>query len=139
MATLADFPNSYAFMSAFMGDALIANAGWDNDTFVFIAQEALELYGLLTDEDDATDTAKYHALLRYKCLERFLMDTSADFDYQADGENFRRSQVFAQVQKMYEKARKEVSPYLAESQIEMGRVTFSDDPYSIDGQVEHDA
>jgi hypothetical protein len=125
------------YVQSFIG-GLSGTLGWGSDTINFVVEEALETYGVAT-EAEATDAVKVHALLRYKTVERILIDVSQDYDYKADGESFSRSQFFENIEKMRVKAFADAFPYLPQGEIEQGRITFVDDPYSIDGQKEHDA
>ena len=125
------------YVQSYIG-GLSGTVGWDVNTINFVVTEALEAYGVST-EAEATDSVKAHALLRYKTVERILVDISGDFDYKADGESYSRSQFFEQVRKMWSKVSIDALPYLGSGQIVLRRVTFPDDPYSIQGQIEHDA
>lgn len=131
---MSDFTD---YIQGYIG-GLSGTFGWGQSTLDFINEEALEAYGVDT-EAEATDTIKAHALLRYKAVERMLVDAAGDIDYKADGESFSRSQLFEHLNKMQTKALAQAMPYLPEGQIDQGRITYPDDPYSISGQVEHDA
>lgn len=117
---------------------LSGTLGWGAGQLDFIVTEALEAYGVDT-EAEATDSKKAHALLRFKAVERILIDVSQDYDYKADGETFNRSQFFEHIEKMRSKAFVDAYPYLPQGEIDQGRMTFVDDPYSINGQIERDA
>ena len=123
------------YVQSYIG-GLSGTVGWGSGTIDFIVEEALEAYGVST-EAEATDSVKAHALLRYKAVERILVDVSGDFDYKADGESYSRSQFFAQVEKMRQQSLAGVLPYLFGGQITTKTLTFPDDPYSIGGQIEH--
>jgi hypothetical protein len=77
----------------------------------FIEEEALELYGVDTAAE-ATDDYKIHTLLKLKALERMWVETADAIDYQADGENFRNSQLSSAIEKMYKMAKKDALVYL---------------------------
>lgn len=110
---------------------------WSDVTCQLVVDDSVEAYGV-TDEADATDGVKLHALLRYftwsKVRDELLLDPSS---YSADGESF--SFMKDAVDKRVAEARAKASSYLSEAQIDQGRMTFPDDPYSIDGQVWHGA
>ena len=103
----------------------------------FIVNDAVEAYGVET-EVEMTDTAKRNALLRYftwvKVRDELILDPSA---YKTDGESFQFAQ--ERLDKRVQEAYRKASSYLSEGQIEQGVLTFPDDPYSIEGQTEHDA
>src|SRR5688572_22094073 len=94
----------------------------------FIVDDALEAYGVDT-EAEMTDTSKKNSLLRYftwvKVRDELLLDPS---NYSADGENFgfKPERLDKRVQDAFAKA----LPYLSGGEIEQGRLTFPDDPYS---------
>jgi len=138
MTTISDIPLGYVYIDFVMG-ALIDETGWENGDFTFIADEVFRVMGITAEPSSTADIFEYYALLKYKALEQFNRELSTAYDYKADGESFNRSQMFKQVGEMLAKARNEAMPYLPEGQIEQGRMTFPDDPYSIQGQLEHDA
>jgi hypothetical protein len=110
---------------------------WDSNLSQLVVNDAVEAYGVSV-EADATDVVKLHALLRYftwvRVRDELLLDPNS---YSADGEsfNFSRERLDKRVQEAFAKA----SPYLPEGQIEQGRVTYPEDPYSIQGQIQHNA
>ena len=125
------------YVQGYIG-GLSGTFGWDVNTINFIVTEAVEAYGVST-EAEATDSVKAHAILRFKTMERAVLEFSDAVDYKADGESFSNSQLPEQLQKMYAKASQDAYPYIDSNKIEQGRMTFPDDPYSIEGQIEHDA
>ena len=110
---------------------------WDVNTSQLVVNDSVEAGGWST-EASVDDTIKLHALLRYftwvRVRDELLLDPNS---YSADGEsfNFSRERLDKRVQETFAKA----SPYLPEGQIEQGRVTYPDDPYSIQGQIQHNA
>lgn len=124
------------YVQSFVG-GLSGTVGWGSDTIDFVVLESLEAYGAST-EAEAIDSVKAHAILRWKTLERMFLDMSDEGKYSADGESF-DPRFVQNIEKRLDKARLEALPYLPQSEIEQGRMTFPDDPYSILGQVEHDA
>lgn len=125
------------YVQGFIG-GLSGTFGWPTETIDFIVTEAIEAYGVST-EAEATDSVKAHAILRFKTMERAVLEFSDAVDYKADGESFSNSQLPENLQKMYAKAFIDAYAYLPQGQIDQGRVAYPDDPYSIDGQIEHDA
>lgn len=110
---------------------------WSDVVCQLVVDDAVEAYGV-TVEADATDSTKLHSLLRYftwsKVRDELILDPSS---YKTDGESFNFMKEL--LDKRVQEARARASSYLSEAQIDQGRLTYPDDPYSIDGQVEHDA
>jgi hypothetical protein len=138
MTVIADIPKAYAYINFCMG-ALMNEAGWENLTYIFIAEEVWRLMGITAEPTSADDLKQYYALLKYRALNHFKTELSTAYDYKADGETFNRSQMFEQVAKLTLEAKHDALPYLPDFQIDQGRVSYPDDPYTIDGQVEHTA
>lgn len=108
---------------------------WDSNMSQLVVDDAVEAYGVSV-EADATDSIKLHTLLRYftwvRIRDELILEPSR---YSADGESF--DFLRDRLDKRVAEARTKASGYLPESQIEIGRLTFPDDPYSINGDVEH--
>lgn len=138
MTVIADIPLAYAYINFCLG-ALTTETGWENLTYIFLAEDVWREMGITAEPTDTTEVYKYYALLKFKSLDHFRIELSTAFDYTADGESFKRSQMFEQVSKMAQQAKTEAAPYLNTAQIDQGRLTFPDDPYSIDGQTAHNA
>lgn len=138
MTTISDIPVAYAYIQFCMG-SLIDETGWENTDYIFIAEEAWRILELTSEPTDTTEKNKYKVVLKYAALDQFRRELSTAYDYSADGESFHRSQMFKQVGEMLKEAKVEAMPYLSIGQVEQGRVSYPDDPYSIDGQVEHTA
>lgn len=140
MTTIADIPLGYSYINFSLG-ALVSETGWENLTYIFIAQDAMRALEITEEPTETADIFAYYAALKYKALDYFKRELSTAYDYTADGESYKRSQMFAQVSELVKEAKAEAKPYLsahAVSYIEQGVMTFPDDPYSIDGQYEHD-
>jgi hypothetical protein len=116
---------------------LSGTVGLSAEQLQFIVNDATEAYGVET-EAEMTDTAKKNSLLRYftwvRVRDELILDPSA---YKTDGESFdfKSERLDRRVQEAYVKA----YPYLSEGQIDQDRMDFIDDPYGINGQVEHNA
>lgn len=110
---------------------------WDATVSQVVVDDALLDYGVAT-EADMTDSKKKAALLKYftwvKIRDMLLLNPSS---YSADGESFSFDE--GALDKRVAMARAEASKYLSNSQIQMGRISFPDDPYSINGQIQHNA
>jgi hypothetical protein len=109
---------------------------WDSNMSQLVVNDAVEAYGVA--EADATDSVKLHALLRYftwvRVRDELLLDPSS---YKTDGESFTFQKEL--LDRRAAEAKAKAIPYLPETQIQVGRITFPDDPYSIQGQIEHGA
>lgn len=103
------------YIQGYIGN-LSGTFGWGQETLDFILDEALTEYGVDT-EAEATDTKKAHALLRFKTVERMLMDYAGDHDYKTDGESFSRNQVPERFREMWLSAKREAMPYLSTNRI----------------------
>ena len=117
------------YLQNYLGSLYSYIPSWTASTMSFIEQEAADLYGV-ANINDVTDTIKFNALLRFKAIERFLIEVTADYNYSADGESFSRSNVFTQAEKMYKIAIKDALPYLPEGQIQIGSMDFGRNPYA---------
>lgn len=80
---------------AYLG-GISGSVGWDINAMQLVVDDAVEMYGVLT-EAEASNTTKLNPLLRYSAARRILREASMDFDYSADGESYHRSQVSKQV------------------------------------------
>ena len=138
MTVIADIPLAYGYINFSLG-ALTTETGWENLTYIFLAEEVWREMGITAEPTATDDIYKYYALLKYKALDHFRVELSTAYDYTADGESFNRSQMFAQVEKMAQEAKLQALQYLNVGQIEQGRVSFPDAPYTITGQVRHNA
>jgi len=138
MTVIADIPLAYAYINFCLG-ALTTETGWENLTYIFLAEDVWAIMEISAEPTTDADKFIYKALLKYKALDHFRLELSTAYDYKADGEDNKRSQMFAQVGKMALEAKREAMPYLPIGQISQGRLSFPDDPYSIDGQIEHNA
>ena len=136
MTTISDIPLGYAYINFCMG-ALSTETGWENLTHIFIVQEVWRVMGITAEPTATADILEYYALLKYKALDHFKRELSTAYDYSDLGVNKRRSQMFTQVSELVKEAKREAQPYLVTGQIQVGRITFPDDPYSINGQMEH--
>ena len=116
------------YVQSYIG-GLSGTLGWDANTINFVVSDALEVYGVAT-EAEATDLNKAHALLKYKAMERAMVDVSADINYSADGESFQRSNAFTQFKTMFKMALQFALPYLPSSEIQIGSMDFGRNPYS---------
>lgn len=110
---------------------------WDTNMSQLVVDAALLDYGVDT-EAEMTDTIKKKVLLNYETWVRvrdtLLLDPAV---FKADGESFDFK--VERLDKRVSEAKAKAMPYLPEGVIEQGRVSFVDDPYSIEGDVEHDA
>ena len=136
--TISDIPLAYAYINFSMG-GLITETGWENLNYIFMAQEVWRIMEITAEPTETADVFKYYALLKWKALDQFRRELSTAYDYSDLGVSKKRSQMFAQVTELTKEAKQEAEQYLPENEIEQGRMTFEDDPYSLNGQIEHGA
>lgn len=136
--TLANIPIGYAYINFVLG-GLSTETGWENLVYIFLCEEAFDILGVTAEPDDTVSIKAYKSLLKWKALDHFHTELATAYDYTVLGSSDHRSQMFTQLGKKVEQAKQEAAQYIPEGQIEQGRITFPDDPYSIQGQIEHDA
>lgn len=123
------------YLEGYLG-GLADQLGWNSNSYTFVVAEALRLYGV-SSEDQATDLNKLYALARVALWEAVLREVSMDFDYSANGANFRRSQVYEQVRQNLEDARADAQMYLGDYAVGTGILDedrfdpYSNRPYSM--------
>lgn len=110
---------------------------WDANVSQTVVENALLEYGVDT-EAEMTDAKKKKLLLKYfTWLQVRDMLLVTPQSYSADGESFSFNKEV--LEKRVAQAKMEAMPYLSAGAIRVGRIDYPDDPYSISGQVEHDA
>lgn len=110
---------------------------WDTNVSQSVVDNALLDYGV-NAEADMTDTKKKKTLFKYfTWLQIRDMLLNAPQSYSADGESFSFNKDL--LDKRVAQAKAEAMPYLSVGQLQVNRVTYPDDPYSITGQLSHDA
>lgn len=91
--------------------------GWSDSTqIVTIVNKALELYGV-TDESDATDSKKLHALADVAVWRQALNDISLDYSFSADGASYSRNQAVDAIRKNLDMAENSAIAYMPAYQI----------------------
>ncbi len=136
MTTIQDLPLAYNYLQFCMG-ALITETGWENLNYIFITEEVWRIMEIDAEPSTASDKFKYYALLKFKALDQFRRELSTAYDYSDQGVSKKRSQMFTQVTDLWKEAKLEAHDFLPDGEIEQGRMTFPDDPYSVLGQIEH--
>lgn len=110
---------------------------WDINVSQAVVDDALLDYGVAT-EADMTDSTKKSLLLQYftwvRIRDMLLLNPTS---YSADGESFSFNK--DALDNRVAQARAKASQFLSNNQLKIGRVSFPDDPYSISGQIQHDA
>lgn len=104
--------------------------GWttSGSSYDAIISDTLEAYGVAS-EALAADTKKLHVIARYLAWKSVCVNTVGDYDYEADGGIFSRSQVYSMAEKMMFDCYAEASVYLDANQIEEGEFNTEQDPY----------
>jgi len=117
-----------AYVDSYMG-ALSSDMAWDATKLGFIVAEALDLYGV-DSESEATDNTKAHALLKVAAWQQYVIDTTGDFSYSADGESYQRNQAHENGMKMLSLVMREALQYLPDAEIEIGNFDLGLNPYA---------
>lgn len=125
---MSDFTN---YIVGYVGN-ISGTFGWGQDTLDFIVSEALLEYGVNT-EAEATDLKKAKALLRFKTMERMLLDFSTKHDYKADGESFSANQVPERFLEMWKLAKRDATPYLSSGKISIQALDTGYNPHKRSG------
>lgn len=125
-------PTSYSeeTLKAFMLAALSnlgAALGLTASSFNEAVNDALLAYGV-TDIAQATDIAKLRALARVAAWQVAVSAAAGDYDFSADGGNYRRSQLHEQARKGLAAAEADAAVYSGENQATVGLMIW-DDPY----------
>ena len=112
-------------------------SAWDTNVSQTVVDNTLLEYGVST-EAEMVDEKKKKLLLQYFTWVqiRDMLLTSPQ-SYSADGESFSFNKDV--VEKRVTQAKINAMPYLSVGAIQVGRISFPDDPYSIEGQVQHDS
>lgn len=101
------------YIKSFIGLRLSAigtgSFAFSQDELDFVEAEALELAGATYDD------YKLHTLLKFKALERMLIEVSDAIDARTDGESFSNSQFAATIKDLYKMAKKDAIPFLPSS------------------------
>lgn len=112
-------------------------SAWDENVSQSVVNDALLDYGVAT-EAEMSNEKKRKTLLKYytwgKIVDMLIM---SPVEYKTDGEGFKFDR--KSLEARLARAKIDAMPYLSLHEITQGRMTFPDDPYSIDGQIEHNA
>jgi hypothetical protein len=108
---------------------------WDSNVSQSVVDNALLEYGVST-EAEMSNEKKKKTLLKYftwvQVRDMLLVTPSS---YSADGESFSFDKDV--LDKRVTQAKAEAAPYLSSAQVQISRITFPDDPYTIHGQIQH--
>jgi hypothetical protein len=103
------------YLQSYLGD-LSNSFTLETDFYTFIVADTLEMLGIST-EDEVTDTKKLH-LVGILCLwKKLLVKSSTSFDFSANGNSFKTSQLYDFCSKNYANAYTDAYPYLDEGSI----------------------
>lgn len=103
--------------------------GWTSDDFNVIVEDTLETIGV-SSEAEETNLIKLHAIAIYLLWKKALETVTLDFNFSADGASYSRSDMHSQILKNLEIAESEALAYMPYYQVEMGTLTYIEDPYS---------
>jgi hypothetical protein len=128
MTSIVDITTGYAYIRFVMG-GLIEETGWENTTYIFLCERVWDILDVTTEPTDSTEVRKYKALLEWVALDHFARELSTAYDFTADGESNRRSQMFTQVRQMRDDAYTKASPYLPEAESGQDYIDLGYSPY----------
>lgn len=83
----------------------------------------------VTDVADATDVKQVRALAKVAALRTATTMAAGWYDFSADNGDYKRSQVQKQVADLLKAAEQEALPYAPEYSIQVGTLSYPDDPY----------
>jgi hypothetical protein len=123
-ATLAEY------ILAILGPVAAA-LGWAEQADVQeTLNEALLAYGV-ADIADADDIAKLRALARREAWRAAAAATAGDYDFEADGGRYNRSQVHAQALAAFQAAMVDAMPYDPDYAVSVDAIVHIHDPYTV--------
>lgn len=96
-----------------------------------IIEDTLEILSL-DDESDSTDAVALKAVARYIAWSFVVNNLSVDYDFKADGADVKRNQMFKAAQANLSMNKISASPYMDISQIIIGELSYTEDPYEED-------
>lgn len=86
----------------------------------------------VTDVADATDVAQVRALARVAALRRAQTAAASWYDFAADGGDYKRSQVMAQLDSLLKAAEADAMNYSESYAVGVGTLSYAGDPYDWD-------
>lgn len=98
------------YLEAYLGATLAGLLGWASATFDSIAAEVFEKYDLT----EASDPKELHALAKLEMWTWARNAVTLDYDFRADGADYKRGQLHQHVQDNLAQAVTEALPYLPE-------------------------
>ncbi len=128
-------PTSYTdlTLAAFMQDELKAVAtalGWTAAaSYDEAVNETVLVYGV-TDIVLSTNILKLRALARVQAWHAAAAATAGDFNFQADGGRYDRSQMHEHCQRMLALTELEAEPYLTRASAVVSPIVYPQDPYA---------
>lgn len=130
-------------LAAFMHQALGGTAealGWSvvAGSYDVAVTRALVAYGTdsISSITGLANLAKLQALALVALWESVLWATAGDYDFQADGGKYNRSQVHSQALAALQAAKAAALAYDPGYQVTVGEVDYPDDPYSYRPELE---
>jgi len=123
MTTLTEYLNLY------LGD-LVTTLNVSASSIAFVVDSTLVTYGVST-EAEATDLTKLHKIANKEMWQRLMQQATSSFDFSADGNSYKSSQIYDFCKQNYFDAMSDASEYLAEFEI---GVTS----HRIDGRMSYD-
>lgn len=106
------------------------NLGWTSTEINFIIAKTLLAYGVAF-QYQATDEKKLFALAEIETWKKVKKEVAQDFKFSELGASYDRNQVFEQVQVLLDDAVSAGMVYLDGWSINIGEMTFVNDPYTV--------
>jgi hypothetical protein len=121
---LADYLQNY------LGQVAL-DLGWTSGSASYgtIIEDTLALYGV-ESEDEATDTLKLRSLAKLVAWGYVMATASTNYAFSADGATFNRNQFFEMAKSNYLNSLSDCYKYLPDYDIQTGKLTTEQDPYS---------
>jgi len=110
--------------------AMAAGLGWTvgGGDYDEVVNETLLAYAV-DDIAAATDIRKLRALGRYELWRAVVAEVAGDYDYRADGGDYKRSQVHKQAMAQLARAEEDALEYDSTYAVQVGTLTCDYDPY----------
>ncbi len=95
--------------------------------------------GITAEPTDTEAIFEYYALLKYKALNQFKTELATAYDYSDLGVSKHTFSDVCTSQRTGSRSQTRCVCFPADGEMEQGIMSFPDDPYSINGQIEHEA
>ena len=117
------------YLTAYLGD-LVTTLNVSASSISFVVDETLETYGVAT-EAEAIDLTKLHKIAVVQMWKRLMQQASAGFDFSADGNSYKTSQVYDFCKRNYFDAMTDASDYISDFEVGISQ-------HRIDGRLSYE-